>query len=104
LRAKRARVLCVLKNIERGPKNRFLAVFAKKGQKSDFPRKRSQNPKKVFRFVTIKKNFFFRKLFREFEFWTYFFMSIFDFLKKVLEKWIFFDFLIFGFLLGFWIF
>jgi len=75
-----------------------LADFAKNGQKSDFPRKRSQNPKKVFQFVTIKKIFFFRKLFREFEFWTYFFMSIFDFLKKVLEKWIFW---IFGFL-DFW--
>jgi len=30
-------------------------------------------------------------------------MSIFDFLKKVLEKWIFLDFWIFGFL-DFWIF
>jgi hypothetical protein len=44
----------------------FLSVFFgfwEKCQKSDFPRKRSHFRKKGLEFVTIKKNFFFPKLF-----------------------------------------
>jgi hypothetical protein len=90
---KKRRVLSVPKFLERDQKIWFFRDFSQKSQKSDFPRKRSQNPKNTFGFVTIKKNFFFWKLFRGFEFWTYFCMSIFETLRKVSKKWIFLFFL-----------
>lgn len=50
---------------------REFSNFFKKCKKSDFPRKRSNFHKKVFQFVTIKKIFFFAKLFLGFRFWTF---------------------------------
>jgi len=52
--------------------------FAKKVQKSDFPTKLSHFQKKSFQFVTIKKKFFFAKLFLGFQFWTFIFVHFQD--------------------------
>jgi hypothetical protein len=62
---KKRRVLSVLKFLERGPKSWIFWGFPQKVRKSDFPRKRSQNPKKSSRFVTIKKTFFFGNFFED---------------------------------------
>ena len=56
---KNAAFYSVPKFLERDQKGLFFWGFAKKVQKSDFPRKRSYFLKKVFWFVTIKKTFFF---------------------------------------------
>ena len=56
---KKRRVLSVPKFLERDQKIRGFGVFSQKVRKSDFPRKRSQNPKKKFQVCYDKKNFFF---------------------------------------------
>jgi len=70
-------------------KIRVFGDFCKKCQKSDFPRKRSQNLKKSFQFVTIKKNFFFGNFFADLKFGHTFLCPFFTFVKTFPKKWIF---------------
>jgi hypothetical protein len=86
---KKRRVLSVLKILERDQKIRIFGDFCKKCQKSDFPRKRSQNLKKSFQFVTIKKNFFFGNFFADLIFGHTFLCPFFTFAKTFPKKWIF---------------
>jgi hypothetical protein len=78
-----------------------LGVFAKKVQKSDFPRKRSQNLKKSFQFVTIKKNFFFGNFFADLNFGHTFLCPFFTFAKTFPKKWIFGFFVFFVYIFMF---
>ena len=65
---KKRRVLSVLKILERGPKSWIFWVFCQKCEKVIFLENALKTQKKSFRFVTIKKNFFFGNFFEDLNF------------------------------------